>query len=43
MNGARAEKSGTDIGRAATGFIDQDGLVCDDSGGVHIWSEVDVS
>ena len=38
-----AEKSGTDLGGAATGFTDQYGVVCDDGGGVHRWTEVYVS
>ena len=41
MNGARAEKSITDIGGAATGVTY--GVVCNDRGIVQIWIEVDVS
>ena len=43
-NGAAwSERSGIDIGGAATGVKDQDGVVCDDGGGVHILAKVDVS
>ena len=37
------EKKGTDIGGAVTGITDQDGVVCDDDGGIQRWAEVDLS
>ena len=43
INGAQAEKNGMDIGGLVTGVKDQDGVVCDDGGGVHILAKVDVS
>ena len=43
MNGAaRAEKRGTDIGGAATGVPDQDGVVWDDIVSVQRWARVDI-
>ena len=42
LNGARAEKSGIDIGGAVTSVTDQDGVVWDDVNSVHRWSEVDI-
>ena len=43
MNVARVERSGMDLGGAATGITDQDGVVYNEGGSVQIWFEVYIS